>query len=289
MYRRPAVALLGLIYLVSGVWGQGAGRAPESKSDAAPKSEERRKTSATVEVQGVGVVRLPAEGVRIVITSHLRMPRIKEALEEDARLAAKLEQAWRQLGLGNMQIRTIDQQFQAVRTPDPNQPALDLHDLPVVGYSVCRSYIVEISDVPAEQLPEAAAKVQKVAVEHGAVLGTLVLNHPLGNVMPGPGAGDSPAPSPITYFRRNPEEAYQQALKQAKDNAWKKVQALYGDAVPLRMTIQEVNLTSPDAPISSAVPQFALRAPLPAGQFSRFASAAPEVEIVAVVRLICEY
>ncbi|MCS7159648.1 MAG: SIMPL domain-containing protein [Gemmatales bacterium] len=292
MYCRLLFLCMTGMTLVAWAWGQGTGNGPAgSPAPGSNVSENRARLTAKVEVHGVGTVRLPAEGVRVLCTLQLRMPTLKEVTAEDERRASRLEQGWRELKLGDMKIRLLEHQFHTVRMPDPNQPALDLQDLPVVGYAVVRVYQVEITQLPAEQLAEAATRAQKVALQHGAILGAWTLSNPFGQMVAAPGhipAGSESA-GPVAYFRRDTEEAYQQALKKAKENALKKVRALYGDPAPSRITLQEVNGALPDAIPEGTTPVSPVRVDGSSGPVTRLSSAVPEVEVVAVVRVVCEF
>ncbi|GBD35137.1 hypothetical protein HRbin36_00242 [bacterium HR36] len=290
MYRRMVLVWLAAM---CGTWPtSGQDTLPAAKvPKAASLASNVAKVHATVEVHGTGVVRLPADGVRILATLQLRMPSLKEAVAEDERRATKLEQAWRDLKLGRTQIRLLDQQLQAVRQFDANQAAVDIHDLPVIGYVAWRLYLIEITGLPAEQLHQAAQKVHNVALQEGAIPGVLPAPTPWGQplvALAQPSTDGAIVPA-VGYFLANAEAAYSQALKKAKENALTKITALYGNQAPVRMTIQEINLAAERAPDPYQVYGQPAIIPTPQSGLERQPSRSAEIEVVAVVKVVCEY
>lgn len=281
MYRRISLVLLAQLCLVPLAWSQSPGGNPPSG-----KPDSGTNTSSSVEVQGVGVVRVPADGVRIFATLHLRMPTAKEVVAEEERRAAKLEKAWRDLNLGNLKIRLLDQQLQAVRQLDPNQPNLDITELPVVGYAAWRLYCVEIAGLPTEQLVEAARHMQRVALEQGATVGLFARPSPLGTpTIEGQALGEMQSLAPVQFFLADSEAAYREALKRAKQNALAKIHALCGDRAPSRTLIQEIQPEQARlvyGPLDAVIP-----IPRPVNQF--VTSTSTQIEIVAFLKVVCEY
>lgn len=289
MSRHWLSVLVAGMAVVGFSWGQNHPSNATQGSKAPDGTSANKKVAATIEVQGTGVVRVPADGVRILVTLHLRMPTVKETAAEEERRATKLEQAWQALKPGTVKVRLLDQHLQAVRQLDVNNPGADIHELPVVGYSAWRLYQVEVTELPAEQLQEAARQVQKIALQEGAIPGLLGPPTPWGivggPVNPIPEVGGTPM---VSYFLSRPEAAYSQALKKAKENALAKVAALHGDQAPARVMVQEVN--PPPAP-ADANPPGVFPAALVGvlGTTDRFLSRTPQVEVVAWVRVVCEY
>lgn len=284
-WRRISLVLLG-VFVASAL---------ESGGVAEDKADSRPKATTSVEAQGIGVVRLPAEGARLLITLRLRMPTLKEVTVQEERIVAKLEDAWKQWKTGTLRWRLLDQQLQALRQADPDLPASDFSELPVVGYVAWRVYQLEITGLPVRDLQEAVRELQKVALQHGAIPGVLPRPTPLGGlaIPNGPVLAEQDellGTREVVYFVAEGEAAYQEALKKAQANALAKVQALTGNRTPLRVSLQEIAPVPAGASgIVEMIGSVVRYSGSLAGRATERVSITPEVEIVASVKVICEF
>jgi len=262
---------------------------------AEDKADSRPKATMSVEVQGIGVVRLPAEGARLLVSLHLRMPTLKEVTVQEDRIVAKLEEAWKQWKTGTLRWRLLDQQWQALRQADPNLPATDFSELPVVGYIAWRVYQLEVTCLPVRDLQEAVRELQKLALQHGATPGVLPRPTPLGGlaIPNGPVQAEQDellGTREVVYFVVEGEAAYQEALKKAQANALAKVQALAGNRAPLRVSVQEIApLPAGASNLVEVIGSIGRYSGSPAGRATERVSITPEVEVVASVKVICEF
>lgn len=280
MQRRMAPALL-LWYLMLAISWQ-----------VSAQEKTARKGSSTIEVMGTGAVRLPAEGARLFVSIRIRMPTLKETAAQEERMVAKLEEAWKQWKTGTLTWRLLDQQMQALRQSDPNLPETDISEMPVVGYAALRLYQLELTGLQGRDLQEAVRNLQKLALEHGATPGFLPRTP--SSVVRIIEPDHLAKAREVVYFVRDAEAAYREALKKAQANALAKVQALVGNRSPTQITIEEeMGRNFIDGHVSGITEQLTLEqlgfAGESVGRGSERVSSTPEIEIIARVRVACEF
>jgi len=251
-----------------------------------------RKGSTAVEVVGTGTVRLPADGARLFVSIRIRMPTLKEAAAHEERMALKLEEAWKQWKTGTLTWRLLDQQLQALRQSDPNLPETDISEMPVVGYIAWRLYQLELTGLQRRDLQEAVRNLQKLALEHGATPGFLPRTP--ANVVRIIEPDHLAKAREVVYFVRDTDAAYREALKKAQANALAKVQALAGNRSPTQITCaEEVGPEFFDRSVPGITEELILGqlgfAGESVGRASERVSSTPEIEIVARVRVVCEF